>query len=85
MRVPSERTTRSRGEIMRANGSLWLVSVLISTISRGAEYSRKAFDDQESNVCVRSDASVSTFEMVLRQIDSTADQLTEIASDDPEG
>lgn len=69
---------------MRANGSLSLLASW-SRDSSEQMYSRKTFDDQESNVCVRGDASVSTLKMVLRQVDSTADQLTEVTSHDPEG
>lgn len=69
---------------MRANGSLWLLASW-SRDSTEQMYSRKTFDDQESNICVRGDASVSTLEVVLRQVDSTANQLTEVTSHDPEG
>jgi hypothetical protein len=68
--VPSDLTTRSRGDIRKAKGNLQRpVSVIgskfVHTWREGVPSLRQTLDDDKSDICVRSDASFHALDMIL--------------------
>lgn len=73
IRVPSERTTRSRGVMRKANGSLELMGSALRILKyalkgrKGRLDLRQALDDHKCYVCVWGHTSSASFGMVLGQ------------------
>lgn len=69
--VPSDRTTRSKGVINNANGSLLnIISLRYSMFQPWklfSKHSRKTFNDQKGNISIGSNSTTDTFFIVLRQ------------------
>lgn len=83
MRVPSDRTTRSRGAIRKANGNLrhsQYIGWAVEQIARRCQWKinvRQTLDSHKGNVRVRRDAATSTLCVVLCQAgEQNADLVT---------